>query len=113
MLTQKYKYKVKFSGMCKKRSERDSFYNISLCLKSTKTFTLAPFPVHRHHRSGDNGALCGSHSIQYYSVTVIATELRNMMSSQLLVRTTKEYLRMDRSTIRLKPEGKFRFGEAQ
>lgn len=83
-------------------------------LEMYKEVHLCDFPMHRHHRFGDNGALCGSHSIQFYAVTLIASDHRKMMSPQLLAGTTKRYLfRMGRSEVRLKPEGTSEFEEPQ
>lgn len=61
-------------------------------LKKYKEVHLRDFPALRHHRSGDNGALCGSHSIHYYAVTLIASDHRKMMSPRRLAGTTKRYL---------------------
>lgn len=61
-------------------------------LEMYKEVHLCDFPVHQHHRFGDNGALCGCHSIQYNAVTLIVSDHRKMMSPQLLAGTTKKYL---------------------
>lgn len=57
-----------------------------------KEVHLRASPVHRHHRFRDNGALCGGHLIQYYAVTLIASDHRKMMSPQLLAGKTKKNL---------------------
>lgn len=61
-------------------------------LEMYKKVHLLDFSVHRYHKFGHNGALCGSNLIPYYAVTLIASDHRKMMSPQLLVGTTKKYL---------------------
>ena len=74
-----------------------------------KEVHLLESPVHRHHRFGDNGALCGGHLIQYYAVTLIASDHRKMMSPQLLAgKTKKNPFRMGRAEIRLKQRSRLK-----
>lgn len=104
---------TKWSQMEGWKDQRKNYIDRSICFKCIEVH-LCDFPVHQHHRFGDNGALCGCHSIQYKRSNTDSEWSQKNDVTTVACRFNKEVpFTMGRSEVRLKPEGNSVFEEPQ